>query len=877
MDANATGAALPIRLARWPKFVLIFGLLGLTFTVYELSRPVNPQLALEMSSSVPSVAQLFYNLGKGYNEKDSEIITVDSSSLRSFQKFTFNLPTGNLSALRFDPLLTEGTVTIRNMVIRGRYGVYLRIPPSDVLAFNQIERRLEQHNEVTFKTSARASDPGLSLRLPGTFEYKSARAAARARFLLFGNFILLGVAVMIFRTSPSLAPLAHALSMRVRQANTKLEQIGERLSSPNFIQFDSLAIWFYALCLAMFVFAIAADLNGSSIGMYSVRHGRDPSTWIGSPKWVRADEWNIQTPDILNQSLRGRRFNVEDSVIGGHGTALVGNLPVWHISTLFRPQFWSFFVLPLDYAYATYWQCKALILVAGIFTWLLLVTRCSIWAIAGALWYFFSPFTQWTYSWASRLPEMVGLICFTMVFACYLTIGRKPVALALAALGAAGCGIDFGMCAYLPHLIPLFWLFVLFMVFWCIGARELIFKKELAGRRVLALIAALVLTGAVGLTVYSDARGAVAGIANTSYPGKRLFSGGNLPLQALTSHFFAWTETEKHFPPALANISEASGFLWLAPATLFCLGKLALSRFQKFAMLSLWCAFLFLLAWLLLPIPARIGTILALNRTAASRCLPALGLANIAIVAICMASHTRKSAVDRQPLYKMESLLRIAGVFLVLLTILLLTNESLNSYFARSELLLASVVATAFVVLMFRGSKIALALALVIPQALVFGAVNPTERGLGPITSSALYNYIRHHTQLLDAKWMLFTDDTMAFGFFNATGCEAYNGLRYLPDIDHFPLLASRGLNVQLLNSAGFLLAHPLEDPKTKSYVEMGAPTVIRWSVSPLDPVLKQIGIGYVAFTSKPSPAISSQLIPLTSGPLDNFWLYRLP
>src|SRR5579875_409690 len=163
--------------------------------------------------------------------------------------------------------------------------------------------------------------------------------------------------------SQTLLPLHRNLNLRViyrsirklfQQIDRLLGRVANKWSDPDFIHFDSGALWFYAACLFCFLVGTLADLNGSSIGIYgSTYHlGAKETAIIGAPREVRIDEWVYETPAILNQALKSHSFRVRHSATGDHRTALIANLPVLDFTTLFRPQFWSFFVLPLDYAFA---------------------------------------------------------------------------------------------------------------------------------------------------------------------------------------------------------------------------------------------------------------------------------------------------------------------------------------------------------------------------------------------------------------------------------------------------------------------------------------------------------------------------------------------
>lgn len=858
------------------KALLVFPLSILAFAGYLFVRPDDVQLTLEMSSTKPGAAQIFYNVGHGFNQTDSQTVTVTSRSLDSFQELTFNLPNKNVVELRFDPLMPAGSFKIRNVAIRNSGLVLQRIAPSDVVPLDHFPSGTQHGRELLFSVSPGASPRHLAFRMHEPLRLGDWIFFQNIRLVIFAAGLLCAAVILGVWPPRSLRLFTRTPMILVRRIDAYFGRIAQRLSSPEFMQFDSYAIWFYFVCLVLFLSASLADLNGSSIAVYcsAYGHGAPQKIWLGASRPSRSDEWSYSTPDILNQTLRSHRFRTGDSALGGHSVALVGNIPVRHFSTIFRAQFWPFFLLPIDYAFAVFWQCKALILLTGVFTWLLFITRSTFWSVTGSLWYFFSPFTQWAYSWPTGLPEMVGLVCFIMLLTCYLTLGRNKVTLFCAAFATAACVINFALCAYLPHMVPLFWLAVFFFLGWCIYARRLIFTRPAAASRILAVILVACTVGIVGLLVFVHLRPALIAIANTSYPGMRIFSPRNTSPFLFTSHFLQWAETERHLPAVLGNLSEGSGFLWLAPATLFCFGRMTLSSMQRFVLGSLWVFVCLILAWMLLPVPAVLGKILALNRTAGPRTFLALGLANVGIVTLTAASTRRiqfRKTGTALVYYACVAGLSSAILFLVLRA----TNENLGLFFTTAQVLFATFFTAGLITVLVSGRKLALALALVAPQALLFGTVNPIQRGLGVVTSSELYKFVRHNPQLLNGKWLLFSDAIVNSAFLAATGCDVYTGDHYLPDIDHFPLFAQSGLDPAAFNRLGYLDASPIS-PNEKTSVEFFIP-VLRWKVSPADPILPRIGIRYVAFDQPPAAAWVSKLVPISSGPVDGFWLYRLP
>ena len=829
-----------------------------------------------MRSPVRSEARLYFNTGKGQSERESSAAMIKGLTSDGFQRLAFDLPKKTVVALRFDPFEVPGEFTVRNILIRAPHRIIASIPNSDILSANQITTRAERKGEVEFTTADNANDPNLSLRLHGPIDYARAYRHYVVRRLSMGLLLVVIAFAAAFLIASGTISIPERATSGIRRIGVLFDPVARKLSGPGFMRFDSASIWFYIFCLGCFLFATIADVNGSSIGVYSSTYGYGigNSTLVGVPRNIRSDEWSSETPAILNQYLKPRAFDSNHSWVGDDGVALLANLPVSSMDIIFRPQFWSFFILPLDFAFAAYWQSKALLLVTGVFTFLLFVTRSTLWAIGGSLCYLFSPFVQWAYSYPSALPEMVGTVCWAIVGSCFITIGKNPLALAIAVIGTAFSAVNAALCAYLPHLIPVCWLAILVVVFWCIAFRRRILAARFRIRRVIAALALIFAIGTAGLKVYRDTRRAVSGIAHTTYPGQRVFSGNNLPLPILTGHFLQWTETENHFPDSLQNMSEGSGFLWLAPATLFGLGSIRLQRWRKFALIALWCCVALICIWLFSPVPAGVAKWTGMARTWGSRCMPALGLANIAILAIYMSSPRRKSLPKAKCAIPV-TILRICCIGMASAIVLELTNYAFASYFTWQEVLVGVIAATAFVSMVLFHRPIALAVTLVASQALVFGSVNPVQRGLAPITESPLFRFVSGRPDLKQARWMVYSEQFINSGFLAATGADVYTGIIYLPDIDHFALLRSNGLNVEAFNRDGLRLARALP-AGVKSFADVPGPAEVMWNVSPSDPILRQLGIRYFAFDKQPPSAVLSQLIPLSDHPVSTFWLYRL-
>lgn len=652
---------------------------------------------------------------------------------------------------------------------------------------------------------------------------------------------------------------------------------GERWTDQKFLAIDQLAVWFYVACILCFVVAVAANLNGSSADMFhdGLGVGAKQTPLLGKARNIRSDEWAYSTPDVLNQVLRVDRFAVESTAFGNYSVGLTGNIPTKHFTILLRPQFWGFFVLPVEYGYSFFWQAKGLLLVVGVFTWLLLLTGSSFWSLTGTLWFYFSACTQWSYSWPSGLPEMIGTGCLATVCFCYLATGTRLIPCLMAGLGAVMFSVDFVMGAYVPHLVPLACLNISVLAGWYLAKRQQVFQEEGRWLRLGVWLAVMAAIAGAGIAIFLDLKVAIAAISATQYPGKRIISGGSLPYWKFGMDFIAWHMSEMPYPGIMNNICEGSGYIWLAPVAILTLTWKRLSRTDRLLFVAISAIGGILLLWVLVPIPSQLGGLLLLNRSGYSRVLPALGLANVALVCLCLARQREAIGLLRRDPTRRQWL--CFGVLTAVCFGLFYAADSKTAHFVSNRyVLLGSVLAAAAATLILSARHRALALLLIGSHALAFGLVNPVQRGLNTFLGSELYQFVHQDPAYTRERWAIYTDSPMLSGFFAAIGCETLTGTHYLPDIDHFALFQQRGLDFRLVNRLGYLTLKPAASPPAQA-LKLIDPSNVQWSVAPDDPILREMGVRYAAFRGKPDGAIVSQLKPLADHAIDGFWLYELP
>ncbi len=842
------------------------------------------ELVLEVTASVPSLAQVYFDTGHGFTELGSVSHVIQTANAP--QELIFALPAGVVSAVRYDPLTTAGSVRLESATIRAPadHRVLQSIDLAQVTPLNQIGQLSAGPGGLEIVTVPNSTDSQVLLPVhqadyakPDPFDF-AYRAIGLDVSLSLGALILALLAAWVGRR----------YAAALRPATSRLTAVWHGfdgciawLTRVEGVRIDRWVLWFYVCCGLTFGGMAAAGLHGSSIDCYSTLFpysGVNAAPLLGKPRGIRTDEWAIQTPAFLNQAFHAPAYGAKTSSVGSNDAALLMSLPCRDFSQICRPEFWSFHLLPFDAAFAVYWQAKGFILLTGVFTLLLVLTEGAAGLSAlGALWFFFSAHTQWAYSWPSMLPEMVGLFGWVIALTCYLTVGRNPYLLAAAAVLCAAGAVDFALCAYPPHQIPLVLLGVALMAAWFWTRTAAIFRREGAAARLLALLGCWVAVGLLLGAFYEEAKAAIQLAGDTVYPGRRICTGGSIALAEFISHFGDFWKGEVSFPPAEGNICEGAGYLWLAPATLLFVGRGAREslRGPRFAALvACWLTCGVIAAWMLLPIPAGVGHWLLLDHVPPYRCWPGLGLANVAAVIVFLSLGSGVEAAEPAPA-RPTRWPAYLGIFLTLATLLALMNTANQDFFTPIEVLAAALYAALLVICLLERWSAVFAAAVLTALIYANAGINPVNRGFDVIEKSRLFQAVHADPKLSRGSWLVYSHDFELAGFVASTGVSVLNSFKVLPNLKGLAVFDPEGKFLHSYNQSGHTVARPLpagepcrwENPDTGS---------IRWLISPLDPGLKILGVRYVLFDEAPDPALAAKLRPLSLG-TPGLWAYALP
>jgi len=638
----------------------------------------------------------------------------------------------------------------------------------------------------------------------------------------------------------------------------------------------NLLLWCGLGAAILFCLAVAFELNGSSVGMWRelLTEPAPPRGLIFStPKRIRVDEWCVWTPSALSQARQEPSFPIENSNVGAGRAPLLMNVPVAYYTTIFRPQFFGFFIFDFVRGFSFYWFAKFFgVLVAAGWALHQIGVRSRLLIIFGSIWVLFSSYVQWWFSSPAALPEM--LASWFVCLGCTVTFlkNRHPGKTALALLGFIYFGINFVLCLYPPYQIPLALLFAALVLGVRHENRAQTHIVSHAGAAVL-LAVGLIAIVLILLPFWFDVRSTLTMVANTVYPGMRRSSGGDLSFFKLFSGVLGFFENEQFHPAVYDNISEASNFypLWLAPAFVVLAARLR----AKMRVPPLLVALLVFLAGLsiycLVPLPDWFLRITLLNFSTEGRALLALGIANILFCSLFL---------DR---YRGAVLSRLSaasgGVVLWLGNVVLLWSARAQNadYFADlwhwiQPLLIAGLI----LMLVFWERVRYRALPVALGALLIFsnGAINPVMRGLSPLKDSAAFNAIdRIRTAEPKGQWMVYHTRYFA-QLVKATGATVFNGTKIVPDLSFLRQLDPEGANEAVYNRYANI---GCEVPRLshEASASLVYPDYYIWFLPPDLPVLAQSGYRYVVIPKEWPEAGAYGFALMEKVSPGNLWIYR--
>ena len=647
-----------------------------------------------------------------------------------------------------------------------------------------------------------------------------------------------------------------------------------QLAPEPLIQFDRRTAAFFAVLFGLLAVGTALKVHGSSIGMWHVLLGpeyRSPDSGVlfGTPKGIRIDEWNIFTPAILSQATVHPSFPIVNPRWGQGEVPLVFKFPARHWSMLFRPQFWGFFVLDLERAFAFYWDIRAVLLLGGTFLLLMVLTENDFWiSVFGGVWLFFSGFIQWWYS-NQLLPEIIGITGLLVVAAHYVALSPRRWVIVFSGLVFLLCAFNFALALYPPYQVPLFYIGVVLLVASLTPRVRRVEIRNNFALRIASSVFVLIVLALLLAQFYRDAKEGVNLMRATVYPGSRLVSGGDLTLAQTFGGFFGFFMTEQRFPEAFGgNVCESSNFVLLFPIPML---VLIWRWWRKEPVTPLeWALVAYIavfLTWIVVGWPHWLAAASGFGLTQPVRSQLALGLGSILLCCIFLS----KSRIDL-PRGFAGKLAIGCSIVAILVAFALYFNRATSSFAMAREIALVVLIGGATCYLLLARQRLAFAICLLAPHVWSYGLVNPVAVGLGPILNAKL---LRQVTQVVDrdpeARWASYLDSSSTT-FLKVAGAKVFNGINITPPMNDFRTIDPAGLAKSIYNRYGYIGLVPGQGPNVT--FSNAVNDVYMMAIDPKNDLWRKLGIRYIVLPSASTdPEFLAKTEPIQTIP--GLWIYK--
>ena len=484
------------------------------------------------------------------------------------------------------------------------------------------------------------------------------------------------------------------------------------------------------VALAVFVLGMLR-ISGSSVAEVSDAGSTPPALLTARP--IRSDEWAVRTALVVRQAKLD--FPAQTDVgMGVHDTGTLSDLPVKSVSAITKPHSWPYFVLDVERAFALEWWLVVLGPFFGIYAVLAVLTRSRMISALSGVIASAAPSAIWLEFPSMGFSTLYGGLTAALLIVALRSSGRRRhVSAGLAGWTAS----SFVTLLYLPWLIPVGLLFA------AIVLSQVVIELP-RPKRVLGIAATFGgVFGVMMLLYLRDHHTALKAIANSVYPGHRVTSSGEASHGLLfDAPFDSFTTNHATATINGTNQSEAASglMLWLPIAVaggVFTGFRTRVAAYR--ALTGVMIATSLLVAWALLPVPAKIGLVFGLTRVQGWRLAYPLTVASA--IAIGLYVHRFRTDPSFRP---PRPRIAIAALTFAFVTGAAAAQFTVDGARPSSLLLMLAVVVVTVVTALVMSGRVVIGLGGACAM-LLFGSVrvNPIQIGLGPLTDGPLAHQIK--------------------------------------------------------------------------------------------------------------------------------------
>lgn len=555
--------------------------------------------------------------------------------------------------------------------------------------------------------------------------------------------------------------------------------------------------WLIACCV--FIFCVAFEISGSSIGLLIDLVGDDDSFLLGKSRSVRSDEWMVFTPMAISQcTTDGGVFSYFQDSFRGIETDMycIYGQPVWDIAILFRPFEIGYLFLGASRGLAFFWCGRAIMLfmICFEFAYRIITSNSKSISAAYAFLITFSASVQWWFS-INGLVELLIFGQLALIWVnCYLHT-ESYKSRASYAIGIGWCLVVYILVFYPAWQISFAYVFL--GIFIALIVKEAHKAKWTQIDIGMAAISIGIIVLAVAYVFLFKSWDTIQTEMNTAYPGARSDTGGGA-LSMLFSYPISLI-LPIYDGSILPNSSEAASFFTLFPLSLILPIYIMLKNRKLLPMLlCLLVVSIFLVWYITFGLPDIVAKISLLDKSTSKRAVIAIQYA-LVILLFCSLPYLKEfNGKEKTILFFITAASIVLGCYF--------QNQNYSALSFAAIVLVSIACAGAFT--FFNGSykTTNVLLASTVTVSLLCGIlVNPIRGSIEPYFNNDIANQINTLSTNED-KWAVVGSSLPLNNYISSLGWKTLNSTNVYPQIETWKILDPDGAYDEIYNRYAHIL-----------------------------------------------------------------------
>ena len=314
----------------------------------------------------------------------------------------------------------------------------------------------------------------------------------------------------------------------------------------------------YIIIPIIFVVCILFKINLSSINIWNnfLNENNFTQNILGNAREIRADEWLVQSPTMLAQTLNKDGYKMYNShLMQGNCNVMMTGGPILNVTTIAKPLTWGFLLFGTEYGFSWWWMLRILLLLIVSFEIARIITKKdNVLSIAGMLILSIAPGIMWWFSTAIVDSYIWGMAIVVLFHTYMENLETKDWKKLLIALGMIISIPAFAFALYPAYQVPLAYVIVIFMINDLVKHFKELKKKDyfiMAG----TLIISLGILAYFIIFAWTD----IQTMMGTVYPGSRFETGGDYTINQFIA---GYTNIFLPYNKEISNPCEISTYIY---------------------------------------------------------------------------------------------------------------------------------------------------------------------------------------------------------------------------------------------------------------------------------------------------------------------------